>query len=126
MLGLGFGGAHALNQELRGSFREKGTVNTNGGLVTASTASIASGALLTGGGSATAISGITPGTGIATGTTITNALDLRLGASSSLNERGQIDIGDVRIHDFGVDGLPSDASTMPALNFAAERARYGV
>jgi hypothetical protein len=42
-------------------------VNTNGGLVTSSTASIAAGALLTGGGSATAISGITPGTGVATG-----------------------------------------------------------
>jgi hypothetical protein len=60
-------------------------VNTNGGPVTASTASIASGAILTGGGSGTAISGITPGTGVATAlaANLSAAADIQDGTSGS-------------------------------------------
>jgi len=67
MIGGGSGTAPATTTTGTGVLTAVGNaVNTNGGLVTASTASIASGALLTGGGSATAISAITPGTGVAT------------------------------------------------------------
>jgi hypothetical protein len=41
-------------------------VNTNGGLLTAATAAIASGAIVTGAGSGTALTGTTPGTGVLT------------------------------------------------------------
>jgi len=44
-------------------------VNTNGGFVTASTASIASNAIVTGAGSGTAVTGTTPGTGVLTAIT---------------------------------------------------------
>ncbi len=53
-------------------------VNTNGGLLTASTAAIASNAIVTGAGSGTALTGTTPGTGVLT------ALGTNLSAAGGL------------------------------------------
>jgi hypothetical protein len=63
---------------------------------------------------------------LATIGSISNALSLRLGASSSLGERGQVDIGGVRVYDFGSGGLPSDIGTIISRHFTAERGYFGI
>lgn len=39
---------------------------------------------------------------------------------------GQVDLGDVRIYDFGAGGLPSDISTIALNHYNAEKAKYGL
>ena len=57
-------------------------VNTNGGLLTASTAAIAANAIVTGAGSGTALTGTTPGTGVLT------ALGVNVGSAGALVTNG--------------------------------------
>lgn len=54
----------------------------------------------------------------------TSSGDLLMGAIGSAF--GQVDIGGVRVYNFGAGGLPSDIATIVARHFTAERAQYGI
>lgn len=55
---------------------------------------------------------------------MSNAIDLYLARLST--GYGQVDLGAVRIYNFGSAGLPSDIATIIARHYAAEKAHYGL
>jgi hypothetical protein len=55
---------------------------------------------------------------------LTNTTALYLGRSQT--NYGNVQLGAVRIYNFGVDGLPSNMATIAARHYAAEKSRYGL
>ncbi len=55
---------------------------------------------------------------------MTNAIDLSLAKLST--GYGQVDIGNVRIYNFGASGLPSTIATIAANHYNAQRSIYGI